>query len=310
MTNRAAGFFKAFFGSCCGREVFYTLRLHSWGRCLWHLFILSFITGLIIGNAQHSRVQSVINASQAVFTELFGEEVFVKGSSTRWNWIAPVADPLKAREMPLPGGGRFFYTGCSRQIPDSLKLASGPVVVWSPLQLGVSLPGPGGSGNCMIIDTSTGHASSFSGTSSALESIFKKAPEKLPYPVSELRKESVPEFFAALSVFFSFFGVAGRILWNFFITLLYTGIFMGMYRLLNGPSGRLRFLTLKEMWKCGIYASFPVMAVASLFPVFELPLISYETVFMIGLLIYWMAVTTKLEHTPFDDEVNDANQQQ
>jgi hypothetical protein len=122
-----------------------------------------------------------------------------------------------------------------------------------------------------------------------------------------MQKEKVELFFSALSVLFSVFSIAGSVVWNFFIALLYTGIFMGMYRLLNGPSGRLRFLTLREMWKCGIYAAFPAMAVASLFPILELPLLAYETVFMIGLLVYWMAVIARLERTPTDDEVNNAN---
>ncbi|MBR2373255.1 MAG: hypothetical protein IKA87_03385, partial [Lentisphaeria bacterium] len=81
-----------------------------------------------------------------------------------------------------------------------------------------------------------------------------------------------------------------------------TGIFMAMYRLLNGPSGRLRYLTLKEMWKCGVYAAFPAMIIASLFPALELPFLSYETVFMMGLLIYWMAVAAKLERTPLSQQ--------
>ena len=58
------------------------------------------------------------------------------------------------------------------------------------------------------------------------------------------------------------------------------------------------------MWKCGIYASFPPMVIASLFPILELPFVTYETVFMIGLLIYWMAVTAKLERTPVETEEN------
>lgn len=306
--TQSAGFFKALFGSCSGRDVFYTLRRHSWPRCLWHLFVLCFITGAIIGHVQHNRLQGVINGFEAVFTEIFGKEIYVSESRSSWNWIAPVQDPLKPREMAIPGGGRFYYTGTSTKVPESLKLVSGPAVVWSPDRLGIAVPAGSAGGNCMIIDTLSGKVSQFQGTASSLEELFKKSPQKLPLPAEKMKKENISDFFTVLSMLFSTFATAAQIIWHFFITLLYTGIFIGMYRLLNGPTGRLRFLTLKEMWKCGIYAAFPVMIIASFFPILELPFFTYETVFMIGLLLYWMAVTAKLERTPTDDEVNNAPQ--
>ena len=304
MTPRA-GFFKAFFGSCCGRDIFYTLRHHSWVRCLTHLFLLSLITGCIIGNVQSRRFSSLIDASQTAFTALFGQSVWVTPPTGSWNWVAPVKDPLKPREMTLPGGGRLYYTGSSRAIPKSLKEISGAAVVWSPSELGISVPVANGEYNCVIINRASARIDRFSGTNASLEKIFQKAPEKLP--AEKLSEENVDIFFAVIHFLFSVTAVCGTVFWNFFLTLLYTGIFIGMYRLLNGPSGRLRFLTLKEMWKCGIYAAFPAMAVATFFPVLDLPLISYETVFMIGLLLYWLSVIARLERTPDDNEVNNAN---
>lgn len=305
--TRRAGFFKAFFGACCGREIFYTLRNHSWGRTLFHLFLLSLISGVLIGHFSFERKKSHTEALQAVFTERFGEQIFINRKLLNWNWISPAKDPLKPREMALPGNGRFYYTGTQRSVPASLKTVTGTVVVWSPVSLAISIPGPGGGASCMVVDTLSGKVRRFDGTSNSMEEIFKSAPAKLPFDLQDLQRESVDELFAGLMVLFSFFTTSGIVIWNFFLVLLYTGIFMGMYRLLNGPSGRLRFLTLGQMWKCGIYAALPAMAVASVFPLLELPLLSYETVFMIGLLIYWMAVVTKLERTPIDDEVNNAN---
>lgn len=298
-----AGFFKAFFGACRGRDIFYTLRTHSWKRTLWHLFLLSFITGLIIGKAQSDRVSAYIDLAEEVFTGAFGKEICVSNAVGSWNWICPVKDPLKPRHIALPKGGAFYYTGNSSVVPDSLKNVSGTLVVWSPAQLGVSVPVESGTNNCMIVDTATGRISQFRGTNASLEKIFKETPDKLPYPVESMKKEPVKSFFVVISMLFGLCAMAGTVLWNFVVVLLYTGIFMGMYRLLNGPAGRLRFLTLGQMWKCGIYAAFPAMAVASLFPILELPFFSYETVFMIGLLAYWMAVVSRLERTPLDDEV-------
>lgn len=306
MTPRA-GFFRALLGSCCGRDIFYTLRTHSWGRCLFHLFLLSLITGLVISHVRFERVSAHITAAEELFVQVFGKEVCVTGNTGTWNWVCPVKDPLTPRKIALPQGGMLYYTGNSSIVPDSLKSVTGTLIVWSPAQLGVAVPVGKGSSNCMTVDTASGKLRQFKGSSASLEKIFKETPAQLPRPVKDMKKEPVSAFFMAIASLAGFFMGAGTVLWNFFVTLLYTGIFIGMYRILNGPSGRLRFITLKEMWKCGIYAAFPAMVIASFFPVLELPFFSYETVFMIGLLIYWMAVTAKLERTPKDDEVNNAS---
>ena len=44
-----------------------------------------------------------------------------------------------------------------------------------------------------------------------------------------------------------------------------------------------------------IYAGFPVMLVASCFPAFDLPYLSYSTVFMIGLVVYWLVAVARVE---------------
>ena len=264
------------------------------------------ITGFFIGNARSQRFSTLVDAAEAAFTSVFGDKIWVSTPQNSWNWVAPVKDPLNPREMALPGGGRLYYTGSSKTLPASLKSVTGITVVWSPEALGIAVPGANG-GDCVIIERASARIDRFTGTNAALEKIFKKAPGKLP--AEKMTEENANTFFMVIQFLYTVTAVCGTVLWNFFITLLYTGIFVGMYRLLNGPSGRLRFLTLKEMWKCGIYAAFPAMAVATFFPVLELPFISYETVFMIGLLIYWLSVTAKLESTPAPDEVNNADKQ-
>ena len=302
--TQSVGFLKSFTGCCCGRYIFYTLRHHSWGRTLLHLFLLSLITGIIIGQVKTERFRGQLETFQAVFTGIFGEEIYVTPQAGNWNWIAPVQNPLAPRETTIPGGGKFYYTGNARKIPASLKNVTGTAVVWSPEMLGIAVPAGHGTFNCVTVRTATGEIDRFTGTPASLEKIFTNAPAGIPRQ-EMLKKESVSEFFSGLSALLSFFLCAGTVIWNFFLAVLYTGIFMLMYRLLNGPSGRLRFLSLQEMWKCGIYASFPAMAVAAFFPVLELPFVSYETVFMVGLLIYWMSVTAYLERTsPEQEEQN------
>lgn len=293
------GFFKVLTGVCAGREVFRTLRFQSWGRIIWHLFFLSLVTGVITGNVQVSRLQPGLEAMMNVFTGLFGEKVYVNGQNNTWNWVAPVKDPGKSREMAIPGGGRFYYTGVSREIPSTLKNVTGPIVIWTPAHF-FFIQNQGTVCHVLKIRSGSGAVEALEFSRSRVEKIFSDNSGKLPFGLAKMPAEEIGEIFKGVSAVLTFFFSAGTVLRNFLLVWLYTGIFMAMYRLLNGPSGRLRSITLGQMWKCGIYAAFPPMIVASFFPILELPFLSYETVFMIGLLIFWMAVTAKLERTPDD----------
>ena len=302
-TPKPIPFWKALLGTCAGRKIFYSLRFNSWGRVIWHLFLLSFITAVITGNVQHSRLTDYVEASRIAFSDTFGKEICIDQQRNPWNWVCPAKDPAKPRELALPGGGRFFYTGLSRQVPASLKTTTGAVLVWTPVSFSMAVPDKEGAFDCASIDKK-GKLVRSSGSIEQVEKFFTSAPEKMPLSPEKMERESVKTVFENVSALLNFCLVTGAFFRNFMLVWLYTGIFMGMYRLLNGPSGRLSFLTLKEMWKCGVYAAFPPMVIASCFPILELPFVTYETVFMIALLIYWMAVTAKLERSTVENEEN------
>jgi len=78
----------------------------------------------------------------------------------------------------------------------------------------------------------------------------------------------------------------------FGFTAIFTAIFALMYRLVGG---RVRRLTTGGYWKIGVYAGFPVTAVAACFPAFQLPLLTYTTVYMVGTAVYWMIAATRVE---------------
>ena len=297
----SVSFFKAFFGACSGRQIFYALRLNSWGRCIFHIFLLSIITGVIIGQVQLRRAQGSIDAAEAAFTNIFGKEICIDPKRSTWNWVCPARDAAFAREMALPGGGRFYYTGVSNSVPESLKNVTGSIIVWSPEKFAMAIPAGDNTYNSIVINDD-GKMKRSTGSLKPITDVFEEKGKDLPDDPQKLEKEEVSDIFLGISTLLGFSLTIGAVLRNFLLVWLYTGLFMGMYRLLNGASGRLRFLTLREMWKCGIYAAFPAMAVASLFPILDLPFVSYETVFMIGLLVYWMAVTAKLERTPVENK--------
>ena len=299
--NSAVPFFKALYGTCTGRDIFYALRFHSWGRIIWHLLLLSIITGFITAYVDQSRRKSLFEAGKISFTNVFGERICIDKQRAPWTWVCPAVSPEKPREISLPNGGCFYYTACSRQVPESLKKATGVILVWTPAALALAVPTGNGTYDFTAVDEK-GRVTRSSGGIEQIKKVFQDVPEKFPLPPDQLSRENVNDVFDAVWFLFGLIYKVSLTLRNFLLVWFYTLIFMAMYRLLNGPAGRLRFLTLKEMWKCGIYAAFPPMVIASLFPILELPFVTYETVFMIALLIYWMAVIARLERTPFENE--------
>ena len=133
MSNGPTGFFRAFFGTCRGRTVFASLRHQSWGKTVLHLFILSLITGTIVGGIRSCRVNNGVAALEAAFTETFGRELRIdRAKSAPFCALIPAEDPGKPREMALPGRGRLYYTGTARQVPESLKDSRPFLVIWRP----------------------------------------------------------------------------------------------------------------------------------------------------------------------------------
>ena len=302
MNNGPTGFFRAFFGTCSGREIFASLRHQSWGKTILHLFILSLITGTIVGGVRSFRMNSGVAALEAAFTETFGGELRLdRAKRAPFSALIPAEDPKKPREMALPGRGRLYYTGTARQVPGSLKDPRPFLVVWTPATLYL-IQNEGEKYAIVTQNAATSEMDRRSGSRADVEQIFRDAPAALPENFSSMDTEKTEDLFAAFSSLVSVFLVLWSVGRNFVLVWIYTGIFMLMYRLLNGPAGKLRALTPGEMWKCGIYASFPPMAVASFFPALELPLLSFETVFMLGLLIYWMAVMAWIERGPAENE--------
>ena len=302
MNNGPTGFFRAFSGTCCGRTIFASLRHQTWGKTVLHLFILSLITGTVVGGIRSCRVNNSAAALEAAFTETFGRELRIdRAKSAPFSALIPAEDPRKPREIALPGRGRLYYTGTARQVPDSLKDARPFLVIWRPDAFYL-VQSEGEKFLIVTQNAATAKMDQRNGSRADVERIFRDAPGALPANFNAMETEKTEALFDAFGSLAGVFLVLWAVGRNFILVWIYTGIFMLMYRVLNGSAGNLRILTPGEMWKCGIYASFPPMVVASFFPALELPFFSFETVFMLGLLIYWMAVMAWIERNPGENE--------
>jgi hypothetical protein len=122
--------------------------------------------------------------------------------------------------------------------------------------------------------------------------------------VESLSAEQIGETLSSIWTFSLFMQNLGLTL---FLPLLYTALFVGVFRFSSGGRYPVR-LTYLEFWKIGIYAGFPAMLVASAFPALALPFFSFSTVYMAGLLIYWLYTASRLERELAAEESDGVNE--
>ncbi|WP_302813037.1 hypothetical protein, partial [Victivallis vadensis] len=129
--------------------------------------------------------------------------------------------------------------------------------------------------------------------SGLVELLDSKLDNGYSWPVKETATQSFAALFGSLKIGMGILLFGMQLVGILALALFYTGLFAGMFRLTS--SRRLQTLTFGEFWKIGVYAGFPVMLVASCFPAFDLPYLSYSTVFMIGLVVYWLVAVARVE---------------
>lgn len=119
----------------------------------------------------------------------------------------------------------------------------------------------------------------------------------------------VEELFRIVAVVSMMFLMIQNLMLTLILPLLYTSVFVGMFRLTSGGRYPIR-LTYAQFWKTGIYAGFPALLVASAFPALNLPFFTFSTVYMTGLLIYWLYTAHRLERQLAKEEMETANELQ
>lgn len=300
------GFFKALSGACCGTGIFFSLRGNSWGRTFFHLFLLSVLCAGGITAGQGTRMAREVRHYADVFFGSFG------GVRIGANGFRPERRPEMARSRPLAPAVRVFYFPAVPEtgivIPEQDLLLTDYGFVWTPKLLVTLTRIPADNRwQCSAIPLGW--------FSPAAAHLLTDA--ELPGYLAALREPSrqiagFPDGTTMLTgretVAFAVVGLCiGLFLVNFAIVfllpLLYTAIFVLVFRLTGGR--QLRTLSLGEFWRVGIYSGFPVMLFAGCFPAFDLPLLRYDTVFMIGLVGYWLVVTGRIERAGTEGGTSD-----
>lgn len=287
---RPVGFFKALWGCCAGTEIFFALRCNSWLRVIWHLLLLSILLALLIAAGEFRRARPRLTAAENRIVAEFGS--FVRCAP---DGIRPAKEPERSRLFEAEPGILIVYPGDSQKValsPTERTLAHRMLLLAAPRLFAFAVfsddnmwigrwQDPDAFGNIRCGD---GELNTVLSQRLALSKGRWKTPEaRLPlsYVFRMLR--------GVLSIGF-FLLWLGTLLT---LAALYTAVFAVVNRLVGGGT-RFSPLKLGEYWKIGIYAGFPAMLVASAFPAFDLPFLTYSTVYMIGLVVYWMFAAARV----------------
>lgn len=293
------GFWEALRGTCCGTEIFFRLRKNSTLRILFHLFFMALLcsAGILLG--QLNRLLPEVRQLEQVFIAEFGSEFQLSAAG-----IVPEKAPERARALSLPFDGKLFYVPRGEagvRLPSEQAEFLNYLAVWSPGYFVsaqhyekdswlVSILRPAEEGGAISMFSPEKHYLTNSGLVELLDS---KLDNGYSWPVKETATQSFTALFGSLKIGMGILLFGMQLVGILALALFYTGLFAGMFRLTS--SRRLQTLTFGEFWKIGVYAGFPVMLVASCFPAFDLPYLSYSTVFMIGLVVYWLVAVARVE---------------
>ncbi len=304
--NRKIGFFPALWGCCRGTGIFFALRYQSWPRLIGHLLLLALLCSFGITLGERSRFRPGMERALASFETLFGEIRLAPEG------ITPTLDPSKARSLPLPGNGFLLY---APDLDEGVTLGESDaqllnyLLVWSPRLLlsGARTPG----GDWQVWSKRAERAGrnplsygpvQFGLTSAAALPEYLKSlrPPAGTWEIDEEETYPAAAFFDAVGFLFLLTLFAGYTVLLTATAFFCTGIFTLVFRFVSVR--QLRVLTIRELWKVGIYAGFPATIIASFFPALELPLFSYSTVYMFGLVVYWMVVLNRIERSGNEED--------
>ena len=306
--NRQVGFFRALWGACCGTAIFEELRFNRVWRVVLHLFWLSVLCAAAITFVQGMRIVPEIRTVANGFFDTFGG---VRGNEES---LIPLSEPGRARTFDFsPDGGRIFYFPSAPEgvsIPEKELLLLKLGIIWLPRQVVYLFHESGSDFWRTMAQRQTGGVMFSRHTTAELREYL--AGLKEPAASADATEDEVMVELTrhgglrTLEVMFSLVVFVWNFLAVFWVAVLYTSLFALVFRFTGG--GRLQALSFGEFWKIGVYAGFPVMLFAGCFPAFDLPFFRYSTVFMVGLMVYWLLIVGRIERAGIESGRGGSNE--
>ncbi|MBE6398727.1 MAG: hypothetical protein E7041_01145 [Lentisphaerae bacterium] len=307
-------FFRSFIGTCCGTEIFQKLRKQSWGKTLWHLFLLSLICAVFIGIGNYYMLKYRWRSAEAGFRGIFGSRVYLSEKG-----VIPESEPERSRRQEYPYNGLLIYVspqGAEKEYPDETLFERNFIVLWHPSCFAFMLRqeekwifvkyNPDG----RSLDVAMPKLSYQELKKKLVDTANAQQQVKWRLPSDYENGMTTPQLFKFIRTMFAIFKSLQFFFVQFFSVLLFTVFFASVFRLFC--RNKLQEFSFAVMWKVSVYTAFPVMAVVSFFPALQLPGAKlYLELFVIGWLFYLFHVVRNLVLFQEDDDKKEepANEQ-
>lgn len=294
-------FFRSFFGTCCGTEVFRVLRHHSAGRVLRHLLLMVILCAVCIGIGSYYSLKYRWRAAEATFNESFGTQLHFDK-----NGVHPDREVQMSRRQEFPYNGLLIYVspaGPEKEYPDITLFDRNFILLWHPACFAFTMR----EGNAWIFckynaDGKSELVVTPLSFAEMKERLFAAA--NLP-PSDKWKWEN--EVLSSRQLFKDFrLGYSNAKAFEYFVreiflVLLATVVFAAFFRLCSHR--RYPQLTFAVVWKVAVYAAFPVLLVVSMFPALLLPGMGYfNELFVTGWAVYLFLVLRSLIIYPDETE--------
>lgn len=284
-------FFTALLGTCKDTKVFTKLLSQTPGRAFWHLCILVLICSLFIMLCTYSRTSHGIDEAFARIKETFGDIQVNKNGITaknvNENKSILVADNLR----------RITYLSSISKsgLPeiDADDVNSG--LLWTPTMFALWVKiSPDKFLFFPFAYYSNRELSAENIKRSAIAPYIKdntSLKDKFICHFPELSWSVLNDYYKHLFISVEFFGnLIGIILQVLFFVMMFSFILN-----LSAQNTGAPVLKYSARFTIGIYASFPPLLIATMFRAFELPLLSFSSVYIICFAIYLIVIFTHLQ---------------
>ncbi len=284
-------FFTSLIGTCKGTKIFVNLSSQSLTRTFWHLFVMAFICSSFILLCTYSGTSRKMDETFARWEESFGniklgENGITPGKVQAAKSLTGIDNSLRLTYLPVPAA-----TGLPEI--DAGDINSG--FLWTPAML--TFWSKFGPDNFIIMPlaycskqellprktTRSTMLSYIKNNTSVKDNLICLFPE-LSWPA--FRDYCKNTYFSAV-----FFGNIVTILLR---VLFFVAMFAFILNLSKG-SNATPVLKYRNRFIIGIYASFPPLLIASMFSAFDLPFLSFDSVYVICFSIYLITVFTRLQ---------------
>ncbi len=292
------GFWRALIGGCSGTAIFSQLSEQRPWRAIWHLFLMTVLSTLVMTAGVYPAVRTVVLRSIAIVTEHCG--------GVQWSerGLTPLDDPDQVHSFMLPGPLAVNYLpsasptpgeGGRTALPTDFNQDAKAGILWTPDRIGLWKQLDNGTFELSYLADAWGRLNDPRELAAATDLLpeLAKAPA-LVWNGKELSGKFDGDRLRALANLALAPGVA-LVLFRqtLFEVVLYIAMFAIVFTLMSvGRPRRFRFVQLMVL---AIYAGFPAMLAGSVAAALQLPVLSFNVVYVLGMTLYLMVIMNRLE---------------